>query len=95
MQTVITHNVLPYDERCEKNYTQNRENFETYLVEELEYSRRIASETNDWRENYQKAEYAVYVTTQPTIKELQKQAFIKFSKEYPDEARDLILNQAQ
>ena len=93
MQTVITHNVLPYDERCEKNYAQNRENFETYLVEELEYSRRIASETNDWRENYQKAEYAVYVTTQPTIKELQRQAFIKFSQEYPDEARDLILNQ--
>lgn len=93
MTTVITHNVLPYDERCEKNYTENRLEFAAFLVNECWYNGIVAMETDDWRENYQKAEYAVYVTTQPTIKELQRNAFIKFSQEYPDEARDLILNQ--
>lgn len=48
--------------------------------------------TEDYQEFLQKR-YNEYVTTQPTIKELQRNAFIKFSQEYPDEARDLILNQ--
>lgn len=91
MTTVITHNVLSFDERCEQNYTNNRENFVNYLIEECDYPMTIAQEVDDWREERLKAEYAIYLTIQPTIKEIQQRAFEKYAQDYPDEAREMLL----
>lgn len=89
--THITHNVLSFDERLEKNYEQEREHFVNYLMEECDYSRIVAENTDDWRDEFIRKDYEMYVQTFPKVKELQQKAFKRYAQDYPDEAREMLL----
>lgn len=46
-----------FDDWCDANYTTNRENFEEYLVNECDYSRHAAQQSDDGREEWLSKEY--------------------------------------
>ncbi len=52
--------VLDFDTRLESNYDEVRYNYEEYLYD-MWYSSHLVSEIDDWRDEYRKSEYDIYL----------------------------------
>lgn len=83
MKTVITQEFLPFNEWIAKN--------EKFLYEQFCFTVWLEEQKDEDYQKFLKDRYELYLTIQPTVKEIQQRAFKKYAEDYPDEAREMLL----
>lgn len=82
---------LPIDVRTERNYSSLRKDFIEYLVNECDYARQVAENSDDWRDEFIEREYGLYVAHNDYIEnEFNKR--LKLKEYMKHQARQVEIN---